>query len=77
VNAILDGEPLLAPGADGIYSLELANAITYSALIGETIQLPLNAAAWESKLQELIAQSSATKTVIKTTPADFAASFRK
>ena len=77
VNAILDGEPLLAPGADGIYSLELANAITYSALIGQTIQLPLDAAAWETKLQELIAQSKTKKTVIKTTPADFAASFRK
>ncbi|MDW7980282.1 MAG: Gfo/Idh/MocA family oxidoreductase, partial [Verrucomicrobiales bacterium] len=36
VNAILEGEPLIAPGADGLYSIELANAIVYSALIGQT-----------------------------------------
>ena len=32
VNAILDGEPLIAPGAEGIHSVELANVILYSSL---------------------------------------------
>ncbi len=34
VNAILDGEPLIAPGEEGIHSIELANAMLYSGLIG-------------------------------------------
>jgi predicted dehydrogenase len=77
VNAILDGEPLLAPGAEGIHSVELANAIIYSSLIGETIRLPLDGAAWERKLNQLIAESKVEKKVIKTGPDDLASSFRK
>src|SRR5690349_2611806 len=36
VDAILDGAPLIAPGAEGIHSVELANVMLYSSLIGET-----------------------------------------
>jgi len=53
VDAIIDGKPLIAPGAEGIHSLELANAITFSSLKDDTIELPLNAGAWERKLKEL------------------------
>jgi predicted dehydrogenase len=57
VNAILDGAPLTAPGAEGIHALELANAMVWSSLQGATVDLPLDGAAWETKLNELIAGS--------------------
>ncbi len=76
VNAILDGEPLLAPGGDGIHSVELANAMVYSSLLGQTVELPLDGAAWEKKLNQLITQSRVVKKVAATTD-DVARSFRK
>jgi predicted dehydrogenase len=57
VDAILDGAPLIAPGEEGMHSLELANAIVYSALLGEPLELPMDGAAWERKLRQLIAKS--------------------
>ena len=57
VNAILDGEPLIAPGAEGIHSVELANVILYSSLLGQTVELPMDSAAYEKKLNQLIADS--------------------
>jgi predicted dehydrogenase len=77
VNAILEGEPLIAPGAEGIHSVELANAILYSSLAGETIDLPLDSAAYERKLNALIAGSRTEKKVVETTAEDFTSSFRK
>jgi len=77
INAILDGEPLLAPGEEGIYSVELANAMVYSSLLGETVRLPLDAAAWEGKLNQLIAESKVVKKVVKVATDDFTSSFRK
>jgi hypothetical protein len=55
--AIRDGEPLIAPAAEGIHSVELANAMLYSALIGQTIELPLDGAAYASHWEKLIAKS--------------------
>ena len=49
VNAILDGEPLTAPGEEGINSVELANMMVYSSMLGETVELPMNGAAWEKE----------------------------
>jgi predicted dehydrogenase len=57
-DAVLAGAPLLAPGAEGIYSVELANAVVYSALRGETVALPLDGAAWAQRLKELISSST-------------------
>lgn len=77
VNAILHGEPLIAPGADGIHSVELANAMVYSSLLGQTIDLPMNGAAWEMKLNQLITESKLEKKVMQVETGDFASSFRK
>jgi predicted dehydrogenase len=77
VNAILDGEPLIAPGEEGVNSVELANAMVYSSLLGQTIELPMDGAAWERKLNELIAQSKMVKKVVKGVADDVASSFRK
>ena len=77
VNAILDGEPLIAPGAEGIHSVELANVILYSSLIGQTVQMPMDSAAYEKKLNELIANSRVEKKVVEIAGEDFSKSFRK
>jgi predicted dehydrogenase len=77
VNAILDGQPLITPGAEGLHSVELANAMVYSSLLGQTVELPMSGAAWEMKLHELIAQSKTEKKGVKVAADDFAGSFRK
>ena len=77
VAAILDGAPLIAPGSDGLHSVELANAIVYSSLTNQTVELPLDGAAWESQLNQLIRDSRFTKEVRATGTDDFAASFRR
>jgi predicted dehydrogenase len=77
VDAILGGTPLIAPGADGINSVELANVMLYSSLTGQTVNLPLDAAAYERKLAELIAGSTAQKNVVEVSTEDFARSFNR
>ena len=77
VDSILDGTPLIASGYDGMGSVELANVLLYSSLIGQTVQLPLDSAAWETKLNELIANSTKQKKVVKIQSDDFTSSFRK
>ena len=76
-NAILDGEPLIAPGEDGIHSVELANVILYSSLIGQTVELPMDSAAYEEKLNQLIAGSTIEKKVVAVSNEDFAKSFMR
>lgn len=77
VNAILDGEPLIAPGEEGIHSVELANVMVYSSLEGRTVKLPMDGAAWEKKLNQLIAVSKIEKRVVNVAAGDFASSFRR
>jgi len=77
VNAILDGEPLIAPGAEGIHSVELANVILYSSLFGQTVELPMDSAAYEKKLNQLIAGSKVEKKVVAIANEDFTKSFRR
>ncbi len=77
VNAILDREPLIAPGGEGIHSVELANVILYSSLQGKTIELPMDSAAYEGKLNELIAGSKLEKKVAEVSNEDFANSFKR
>src|SRR6185295_5988657 len=77
VNAILDGEPLIAPGAEGIHSVELANVMVYSSLLNQTVELPMESAGWENKLNELIAGSKVQKKVVQVETTDFVSSFRR
>ena len=77
VNAILDQEPLIAPGEEGIHSVELANVILYSSLIGETIKMPMDGLAYEKKLNELIAGSRIEKKVVEVSNEDFTKSFNR
>lgn len=77
VEAILDGVPLKAPGAEGIHSIELANTMLYSSLIDDTVELPLDGAAYEARLNELIANSTFKKEVKEVSTEDFTSSFRR
>jgi predicted dehydrogenase len=76
-NAILDGQPLLVPGEEGIHSVELANSMVYSSLMNETVEMPLDAAAWERELNRLIATSRLNKRTTVVAADDFASSFRR
>ena len=75
VDAIIDGVPLAVPGEEGLHSIELANALLYSGLMNQTIELPLDGAAYEKKLNELIAASKIEKKVAAVSNEDFAQSF--
>jgi predicted dehydrogenase len=77
VDAILDGSPLNCPGKEGIGSIELANVMLYSSLIGQTVELPMDAAAYEKKLNQLIADSKFEKKVVEVSNEDFTKSFNR
>ena len=77
VDAILDGTPLIAPGDDGMGSVELANVLLYSSLLESPVKLPLDGAAWEARLNELIADSKLEKKVVKIANDDFTKSFHR
>ncbi len=77
VDAILGGARLVAPATEGVASVELANAILYSSLIGQTVELPLDGAAYARKLDQLIAESRHEKVVAQVAPEDFTQSFNR
>ena len=58
-NAILEGEPLLSPGEDGINELTLSNAAYLSQWQGNVpVTLPLDGAAFDRLLAQRIATST-------------------
>lgn len=75
VDAILDGTPLIVPGAEGTNSVEFANAALYSTWTKQTVELPLNSTAYEKALQQKIAESRFEKKVVATSDEDFTKSF--
>ncbi|MDB4459010.1 Gfo/Idh/MocA family oxidoreductase [bacterium] len=77
VDAILDDSELNAPGADGIHSVELANVMLLSSLKGETVDLPMDSAVYEAKLNELITGSTLEKKVVEVSNEDFSKSFNR
>jgi predicted dehydrogenase len=77
VDAILDGGALIAPGVEGINSVELANGIVFSSLTGKTLELPMSGAAFEKKLKALIAGSKIKKKVNAGSTEDVAGSFKR
>jgi predicted dehydrogenase len=77
VSAIREGTPLIAPAAEGIHSVELANAMLLSSFEDRTLTLPLDASAYEAALNEKIkaSKSHAIPIVPAVAPGDFANSF--
>ena len=56
VAAVNGTEPLLAPAQEGIYSVEMANAMIWSGLERRAIELPMDAAGYAAVLKELQAK---------------------
>lgn len=56
-NAVLHGEPLIAPAVEGIHSLRLGNAIMLSSLLKRTVEMPLDEDVYETMLMGLIKNS--------------------
>lgn len=61
IDAIVSGVPLIAPAKEGIKSVELGNAMLYSSEIGKTLEMPLNAPAYERMLKKKIRESRFVK----------------
>ena len=53
LDAVEHGAPLVADGAQGRLSLEVANALIYSSATGQPVSLPLDRAAYTGLLERL------------------------
>ena len=62
---IRKGEPLIAPGEEGLRSLELANAVWLSAHTGKKVKLPLSRRAYDDFLREMRRKSTFKKGKVK------------
>jgi hypothetical protein len=79
INAILNNDPLIASGLDGFKQLELGNSILMAALTRKSVELPLNADAYDQFIAEMTKTYGGRKT-LKTDPnasVDMAASFKR
>ena len=81
LDAILHDAELISPAVEGINSVELANATLLSAWEDKTIQLPMDAAKYESILLEKGEKSTFEKKKIEVaqhaTADDFSKSYKK
>ena len=76
VNAILNGEKLIAPGEEGINGLMLGNSMLLSAWTDNWVDFPINADLFYKKLQAAIKNSKGKKTAGKAVVQDLAGSSR-
>ncbi|MEK4516297.1 Gfo/Idh/MocA family oxidoreductase [Paenibacillus sp. FSL H8-0122] len=60
-NAILQDEPLLAPGEEGIHGLTLSNAMYLSAWTDNWVDLPIDSELFYEKLMEQVENSTFQK----------------
>ena len=75
-DAIQGKADLIAPAVEGIHSVELGNAMLFSALNNVPVPLPIDEAGYESFLMEKIASSTFVKEESTATDSgDFATSF--
>ncbi len=75
VDAITEGAELIAPARDGINSVELANAMVYSSMIDDNVELPLDGEKYERMLNDLVAKSCFVKKTMTVETSDFTKSF--
>ncbi len=78
-DAILKGAHLVAPAADGMNSIELANSVLLSSWENRTIPLPMDSSVYEHQLMEKIRTSTHVKKPAdpkKISQDDFAKSFK-
>ena len=67
VRHILHQEPLISPGAEGLRSLELANAIWLSAARRRPVDLPISRAAYDAFLRAKRKTSGGARKVVQAT----------
>lgn len=60
-RAVLHGEPLIAPGEEGIHGLTLSNAMHLSSWTDGWVELPIDEDAYLAQLNERIEQSTFVK----------------
>jgi hypothetical protein len=61
VDAILKGTELLAPGVEGIYGLQISNAMHLSSWINDWVEIPVDENLFYEKLKERITASTFKK----------------
>jgi len=76
-DAILNGSELIAEGEEGIKSVELSNAMLFSALNEETVCLPMGSNLFADKLTELINNSTFVKPATVAVEVNMESSFKK
>jgi predicted dehydrogenase len=74
-NAILLGEPLIAPAPEGIRGLSLGNAILLSSFLSRPVELPFDEDLYADKIAELARTSRYRKVVHEDTVMDARKSF--
>jgi predicted dehydrogenase len=77
IDAITQNKPLIAPGEEGLYSVEVANAALYSSWTGQVVELPLDGNDYEQKLNQKVASSQFEKKVVPVSAEDFTKSFTR
>lgn len=60
-NAIAKGEELIAPGAEGIKAVEIANAMFLSDWLGHSVTIPVDDELFYAKLQEKVQEEKNRK----------------
>lgn len=60
-NAIAKGEKLIAPGAEGIKAVEIANAMFLSDWLGHAVTIPVDDELFYAKLQEKVQEEKNRK----------------
>lgn len=75
VDAIIKGDPLIAPAEEGIYSVEIANAMIFSGIKRKTVELPLDSDKYERFLKKLIRESRPKKEIKEKIVSDMSSSF--
>jgi predicted dehydrogenase len=60
-DAILDHKPLIAPAAQGLHPVELANAMLLSAWKDDVVELPISARLYARELNRKIAESARSR----------------
>ena len=60
-NAIAKGEELIAPGAEGIKAVEIANAMCLSDWLGHAVTIPVDDELFYAKLQEKVQEEKNRK----------------
>ena len=56
-RSILFGEPLLAPGADGLNAVEMINGVILAGHTGKKVSVPVDRAEYEALMADLRAKS--------------------